>query len=431
MKSTGRRLGTPIVATLVLLGTGAVAAHADAVTDWNLLMQATVVAPPTNPNFQTRWGAIVQLAVFEAVNAIVGDYQPYLGTITAPPGASPDAAAVTAAHRTLVALRPDSATTLNTRWIQSLAAIPAGSEAKAAGIAVGEQAAAAMLALRADDGSVEAANAPYMPGTAPGVWRPTPPAGAAALTPGWGQVTPFGLQDGSQFRLPPPPALRTGRYANDYNEVRLVGRFDSPFRPQDRTEVAVFYAVATPVQVWNSAARQVSVAQGKTLSENARIFALLAMAMGDASIAIFDTKYHYNFWRPVTAIQAGGLDGNRKTDPDPGWLPLIATPAHPSYASGHATVSNAARAVLANAFGKDGHAITLTHPQFPGILLSYAAWEQMTADIDDARIYGGIHYRFDQEAGAHLGRKVGTYLLRNHLRPRHAGHDDPGHDETD
>ena len=138
---------------------------------------------------------------------------------------------------------------------------------------------------------------------------------APALLPGWGQVTPFGLEEGSQFRLPPPPALHTGKYANDYNEVKLLGRIDSPFRPQDRTDVARFYAAATPVQTWNPAARQVSAAQGKTLSENARIFALLAMAMGDGSIAVFDTKYFYNRWRPVTAIWAGDIDGNPQDRP--------------------------------------------------------------------------------------------------------------------
>ncbi len=301
-------------------------AHADTVTDWNAIMQATVSAPPTNPIFQTRWGAIVQLAVFEAVNAIVGDYEPYLGIIVAPPWASPDAAAIAAAHRTLVTLRPGSAAALDALRAASLAAIPDG-PAKEAGIAVGEDAAAAMLLLRADDGWD--AIVPYTPGTDPGDWQPTPPAFAPAFLPGWGQVTPFGLEEGSQFRLPPPPALHTGKYANDYNEVKLLGRIDSPFRPQDRTDVARFYAATSPVQVLNSAARQVSAAQGKTLSENARIFALLAMAMGDASIACWDTKYHYNFWRPVTAIRAGDLDGNRRTDPDPDWLPLIATPALP------------------------------------------------------------------------------------------------------
>lgn len=389
-------------------------AHADTVTDWNAIMEATVTEPPRNPNFQTRWGAIVQLAVFEAVNAIEGDYEPYLGgLIVAPAGASPDAAAIAAAHLTLVTLRPGSAVALDAARAASLAAIPDG-QAKEDGIAVGETAALAMLLLRVGDGWD--AVVPYTPGTEPGDFQP-PPAGA--FLPGWGLVPPFGLVAGSQFRLPAPPALHTGKYANDYLEVMLLGRIDSPFRPQDRTDVARFYAAASPVQVFNSAARQVSAAQGKSLSENARIFALLAMAMGDASIACWDTKYHYNFWRPQTAIQNGDLDGNAGTDWDPTWLPLIATPAHPSYASGHATVSGAARAVLERAFGKDGHAITLTNPSPtlpPGFVLNYAAWDEITDDVDDARIYGGIHFRFDQEAGAQQGRQVGSYILRNYLR---------------
>jgi hypothetical protein len=285
-------------------------------------MQATVTAAPSNPFFQARWGAIVQLAVFEAVNTITEDYEPYLGIIDAPPGASADAAAIAAAHRTLVTLRPGSAAALNVLRAASLAAIPNG-PAKDADLQVGEAAATAMLLLRAGDGWD--AVVPYTPGTGPGVWQPTPPANAAASFTQWGGVTPFGLANGSQFRLPPPPALDSDEYADAYNEVKLVGRFDSPFRPQDRTNVAVFYAATTPVMLFNSAARQVSAAQGTTLSENARIFALLAMAIADGSIAIFDTKYHYNFWRPVTAIRASDLD--------PDWLPLITTPAFPGYAS--------------------------------------------------------------------------------------------------
>ena len=405
------------------------AAQADVVTDWNAIMEATVTAPPTNPIYQTRWGAITQLAVFEAVNAIEGDYETYLrGLIVAPPGASPDAAAIAAAHLTLVTLRPDSAVALDAARAASLAAIRDG-QAKDDGIAVGEAAAGAMLLLRADDGWDAVVS--YTPGTGPGDWQPAPPTLASAFLPHWGQVTPFGLEDGSQFRLPPPPALHTGRYALDYLEVMLVGRVDSPFRPQNRTDVAKFYAAASPVQVFNSAARQVSAAQGQSLSENARIFALLAMAMGDAAIACWDTKYHYNVWRPVTAIKSGGRDDNRRTDLDPDWLPLIATPAFPSYASGHAAVSGAAVAVLERAFGKDGHAVTLTHPGAPGIVLDYTVWDEITNDVDDARIYGGIHFRFDQEAGAHQGRQVGRYVVRNFLRAQNEGDGDDDKEEDD
>jgi hypothetical protein len=218
------------------------------------------------------------------------------------------------------------------------------------------------------------------------------------------------------------PGVHTGKYANDYNEVRLLGSLNSPFRPQDRTDVARFYAATSPVAVFNSAARQASAAQGKSLSANARIFALLAMAMGDASIACWDTKYHYNFWRPRTAIRNGDLDGNAGTDRDANWEPLITTPGHPSYASGHATVSGSAVAVLERAFGEDGLAITLTNPALPvppgqqAIVLNYTAWDEITDDIDDARVYGGIHFRFDQEAGGRQGRAVGHYILRNYLR---------------
>lgn len=412
MNCFNRRLCITIVATLVFAHAGT--AHADAVTDWNAIMESTVAAPPTNPFFQARWAAIVQLAVFEAINAVTGDYEPYLGTIAAPAWASPDAAAIAAAHRTLTTLRPASAAALDAARTQSLLAIPDG-PAKNAGIAAGEAAAAAMLMLRANDGW----NAPFPPYTMapnPGVWQPTPPAFAPAAFTGWGRVTPFGLQDGSQFRLPPPPPLDSHRYAIDYNEVKLVGRIDSLFRPQDRTNVALFYAAATPVQVFNPAARQVSAAQGKTLSENARIFALLAMGIADASIAVFDTKYFYNRWRPVTAIPNANFDENPLTDPDPTWLPLITTPAFPSYASAHGTLSGAARAVLERAFGKHRLAITLTNPQVPNVVLHYSAWAQITSDIDDARVYGGIHFRYDQEAGAQQGRRVGRYLLRHYLR---------------
>jgi hypothetical protein len=229
-------------------------------------------------------------------------------------------------------------------------------------------------------------------------------------------VTPFGLVAGSQFRAPAPPALFTQKYADDYNEVRLLGRIDSPFRTQDRTDVARFYAATSPVSVWNTAARQVSIAQGKTLSENARIFALLAMAIGDASIAAYDTKYHYALWRPVTAIRGGDLDGNPLTQADPTWLPLIATPAFPSYASAHATLSGAGRVVLERTFGVPGNAVTLTNPALPGVVLDYTTFGQICDDIDDARIYGGIHFRFDQEVGSRQGKMVGNYILTHHLR---------------
>ena len=404
-----------ITISLAVAGLSApLAVKADAVTTWNQIMQATVAAG--NANAQARSAAIAQLAVFEAVNAIEGNYQPYLDAILAPEGASPDAAAVAAAHRVLVVLHSSSNAVLNAFRTASLAEIPDG-PAKDAGIAVGEAAATAMLLLRATDGAAAAQSVPYTPGTNPGDFRPVPP--TVASQPGWGLVTPFGLDSGSQFRLSPPPPLDSGRYAHDFNEVKLLGRnsADSQTRPQDRTDVARFFSVSSPVQGWNQAARQVSAAQGKSLSENARIFALLNMAIFDASVAAYDTKYFYNTWRPMAAIREAALDDNKWTDADGGWSPLITTPAFPSYPSAHATLSAAARTVVERAFGKHDLAITLTSPRAPGIVLNYTEWKTICDDIDDARVYGGIHFRFEQEAGSHQGQDVGKFILENQLRP--------------
>jgi hypothetical protein len=387
-------------------------ARADSVTDWNAIMQNTVTG---NALVQARSAAIVQLAVFEAVNAITGDYEPYLGGISAPAGASADAAAIAAAHRTLVSLIPGAAANLNALRASSLQAIADG-PAKDAGIAVGESAATAMLQLRSADGAAGAQDAPYTPGSGPGVWRPTPPSFASAVLPGWGQVVPFALEQGSQYRLPPPPALKGGRYLHDFDEVKSVGSVTSTSRPQDRTDVALYFNAAGAVQVWNPAARQASAAQGKTLSENAQILALLGMAICDASISSFETKYHYNFWRPVAAIRAASTDGNSRTDTDPGWSPLLPTPAFPSYPSGHAALSYAASTVLDRVFGNHGHEITLTSAAL-GIVLNYSSFREICDDIDDARVYGGIHFRFEQEAGARQGKDVGHYVLDNYLRP--------------
>jgi len=399
---------------LTLITSSSSAKADDTVMQWNQIMQGTVAV--SNPNFQARSSAIVQLAVYEAVNAILGDYQPYLGAIAAPADASPDAACIAAAHRTLVTLYPASTSNLDLAMGESLATIADG-PAKDAGIVVGEAAAIAMLALRANDGAAQAGSVPYTPGTAPGQWQPTPPASLPGAQPGWGLVVPFALETGSQVRLPPPPPIGSGRYARDYNEVKLLGQNSSQFRPQDRTDVARFYAVTSPVQVWNPAARQVCAAQGTTMSENARIFALLAMAVFDASIAAYDSKYYYNFWRPVTAIRAGDLDGNPFTEPDSSWLPFITTPAFPSYPSAHATLSGAAKTVLDRVLGNHGHDITLTNPLLPGVVLNYTEFRQICDDIDDARIYGGIHFRFDQQAGGHQGNNVGKYILDNYLLP--------------
>jgi hypothetical protein len=409
------RKGTLVVVLLsaINLLTSSLTVRCDAVTDWNAIAQTTITG---NPFVQHRSVAIVQLAVFEAVNSILEEYEPYLGAISPPADASADAAAIAAAHRALVLLYPASAQALDALRAASLSAIPDG-QAKDDGIAVGIFAADLLLAFRANDGSTVIT--PYQPGTAPGEWQPTPPAFAPALLPGWGQVETFGIENGAQFRCVPPPAINTGRYARDFNEVKIVGDLNSVFRTQDRTDVARFYAVTLAHQVYNQAARQVSETQGKTLSQNARSFALLAMAMCDGLISSMETKYFYNYWRPVTAIRAASTDGTHKTIEDLSWTPLIVTPPFPSYPSAHASAGGAAREVLEREYGKDGFSITLGNPALPAVVLHYTSWKEITDDVDDARIFGGIHFRFDQKAGARQGSAVGSYVWKNNLRPLH------------
>jgi hypothetical protein len=389
------------------------AARADVVQDWNTIMLNTIAAQ--NPFAQARFGAIAQLAVFEAINACTGIYEPYLGSIVASAGASPEAAAVAAAHRILTNYfqSPPVTMTLNAARDASLLSIPDG-PSKADGIAVGIAVANAMIALRANDGSAPLQT--FLPSsTDPGVWQPTPPANGPGLFLNWRNVTPFGIESSDQFRLGPPPALTSERYTKDYDEVKRVGEQNSAARPQDRADVAIFYAAAAPTQVWNAAAQQVSIERPLSLSAKARAFALLNMAISDALVSIFDTKYFYVFWRPVTAIRAGDSDGNPKTEGDTGWTPFITTPSFPSYASAHASGSGAAAKVLELLFGEGGHAITLSYPTVPGVILRYTTFRQITGDIDDARVYGGIHFRFDQEEGGKLGRRVGRYVVKHYL----------------
>jgi hypothetical protein len=389
-------------------------ARADVVTEWNRALVET--AAGANPFAQARFAAIVQLAVFEAVNAVAREYEPYLGTTSASSGASPEAAAAAAAHAVLIHYFPASAAGLNARLANSLAAIPDG-QSEVDGIAAGQAAAAALIALRAADGA--GSPLPYVPVSAPGFWQPTPPAFGPAVLRHWGHVLPFGIARTDQFRSDPPPALTSSRYRRDYDEVRRVGDVNSVDRPGDRTDVARFYAATSAVQAWNWAAEQATCEHAITITQRARLLALLNMAISDGLVASMETKYHYQLWRPVTAIRAGDTDGHRRTKADPSYLPLVTTPSFPSYPSAHASASYAARVVLDRwCGGGRRHVITLTNPAVPGVALHYRSFEEITSDIDDARVFGGIHFRFDQRAGAVQGRRIGRYVAANNLRKR-------------
>jgi hypothetical protein len=297
--------------------------------------------------------------------------------------------------------------------------IPDGS-AKTDGIATGDAAAAAMIALRANDGSSPPQF--YTPGPpVPGAWQAT---GGCPVVNGvavgiafqWQYVTPFGISSAGDFLLDPPPSLTSTRYTRAYNEVTTVGSLNSIQRPPDRANVVLFYAASSPTQVFNQAAEQVAMEHGHSLSRNARDLALINMAISDSLVASFFNKYTYNVWRPETAIHGGDTDDNSNTAADPNWAPFIATPCFPSYPSNHGSASNAAAAVMRRLYGEGGHSVTLTNPVLPNITLQYTAFKQITDDISDARVYGGIHFRTDQQAGADLGRAVGTAVYKNNLR---------------
>jgi hypothetical protein len=227
---------------------------------------------------------------------------------------------------------------------------------------------------------------------------------------------PFGIKSGDQFRSDPPPDLKSRKYARDYREVQEVGGVASVSRPQDRADVARYYSAVLAVGTWNPAVAQVAAASGLSLPENARLLALLNMAISDGLVAVMETKYVHNFWRPETAIRAGDLDDNPATDADPGFLPFITAPCFPSYGSAHAAASYAARRVAETFFGDDDHLIVLSNPAVPGIALEYDSFEAITEDIDDARVYGGIHFRFDQRAGARQGKRIGAWVVHHHLK---------------
>jgi hypothetical protein len=388
-------------------------------------MIRTLVGQGQNPFAQARFASIVQLAVFEAVNAIKGDYEPYIG-IVAPVPSSVDAAAATAAYRVLKTYFP-AAPLIDDAYAASLAAIPAG-PAKDNGISTGERAAAAMIANRVNDQSSPLTMSPLGLPLA-GVWQLTLPPGCAATATGgafynWQDVTPFGIKRVEKYLLPPPPAITSRRFARDYNEVKKVGAVGSSSadRPADRADVVRFYAASSPALVFNLAARQVAEAQHRSTSDNARAFALINMASNDSLIASFFNKYYYDYWRPENAIRFTEDFGNRRVEPDPSFVPYISTPCFPSYPSNHGSGSNGAAGVLRRIYGEHGHSITMINPfnsAVANLKFTYTSFEEICDDISDARIFGGIHYRFDQESGTALGRAVAREVYRNNLQKRH------------
>lgn len=385
----------------------------DTVLEWNAIMVSTVSSQ--NPFAQARFAAITQLAVFEAVNSITGEYESYLEPINAPAGSSPEAAAATAAHDVLVAYFPAAAASLDAALVSSLAGIPDGAS-KDDGIAVGTAAAAELVALRAADGSSPPAF--YQPtSTEPGEWQTTPTCPAAGgILFHWQNLRPFGVESTAQFRSGPPPSLTSRRYTKDYAELLTVGASDSTARPADRAAVARLYAALLAVGTWNPVARALATEHPRSLTDHARALALLNLSMSDGLATVMETKYHYAFWRPETAIRAGDADGNDRTMGRADFAPFVATPCFPSYPSAHASASYAARWILERTWEGADFSVTLSHPAVPSVAVTYTNLKQITDDIDDARVYGGIHFRFEQEAGSTQGHQIANYVLLHVLR---------------
>lgn len=389
--------------------------RADIVVDWNGQANAAMAAegPATagNPIVMARALSMMHMAMFDAIDACEPAFNHYLGDLPVAAGASAEAAAHAAARAVLVALYPKRRDAIDRYYADAMGALPA-SAAKAAGIALGEKAAQMMVAQRQDDGTFAAVDA-YRPYTAPGTYVPTslPVVSNVALR------KPFALQGLGQFRPGPPPALDSATWSRDFNETRDWGGAHSALRTPWQTETARFWEqLGTPA--WNQIARALAARQATPLAQRARMFALLNIAMFDAYLAVFDAKYHYNFWRPLTAIRNGDQDGNDTTERDASWRPLIDTPPHPEYPCAHCAADGAAAVVLKAAFGAGDLApFTLGYGAMPGVTRQYRRIGQVQEEVFMARIWGGVHFRNSNQVGDVLGERIGAYVMRASLLP--------------
>jgi hypothetical protein len=399
---------TGLLVLVVMLAAGAPCAMADVVTEANAKAADIASRHPGTPP-AVRIMAIVQASVFESVNAITGRYAPLRAKIAAAPGASVESAVAAATRASLSKLMPTQQAAIDADYQAALRPLPDG-PAKTDGIAVGEQAAASILAWRADDGVA-----------LPDTYRPAAPAGVYVPTllpavPNWGKRKPWVLTGGEQFRPGPPPSLTSQTWARDYNEIKAIGSKNSTQRTPEQTALAKFWEATAPAVYW-PVARSVTAAPGRDLTENARVLAVAGMAMDDALIAVFDAKYTYNLWRPITAIRNGDLDGNDATERDSGWAPFIDTPMHPEYPCAHCIVSASLGAVLAAEIGAGPTPkLSSTSSMAPGAVRTWTSVADFTKEVAEARIYDGVHYRFSTEVGSAMGTKIGELAAKKYPR---------------
>jgi hypothetical protein len=396
-------------------------AQPDQVLQWNQTLLKLIGVPGAQPAtvHPTRTMAITQLAVFDAVNAISRTDRPYLPGLRAPRSASADAAVAAAAHDALIALLPSQKAAIDAKLQDSLAQMGDG-ERVDQGIRVGQEAAAQILEAREHDGS-DATPPAFVPQSGSGEYQLTPPNFQQPVFTHWGKVQPFALETGDQFRPPPPPAVTSPRYTADFNEVKSLGEVNSTARSADQTDIGRFWGAAPVQNVWNQIAQIAGVSANNTLEQNARMFALLDTSVADGVIALYDVKYAYHRWRPVTAVRAGNNDGNPDTTGDSNWTPLAVTALDPSYVGAHATISQSAAVALREFFGSDRLDFALTNAGLPGIVRSFQSFSQASNEAAASRIYAGQHFRYDEDAGQALGDQVGDFVSDSILGPARQG----------
>jgi hypothetical protein len=395
----------------------AFAARADVVTDWNEKAVAAAYMPYANAGAAATPGtlgartvAIQGIAMFEAVNSIDKRYTPYRKLLPAEASWPKEVAASSAARAVLAKLAPADKQAEYTAMHQAVLAKYPDGDAKTKAIALGEQAAAAIIADRENDGSNTAND--WRPVTAPGQYVVTQ--FPAAIN--WAKTRPFGLTRGDQFRAPPPMALGSPLWARDYNEVKRMGAKVGSARTEEQTRIAKFWEMVGP-GTYNPMGVQLVMANKLDITDCARAMALLSIAAHDAGIAVFDSKYAYNFWRPVTAIRNGDNDGNDATERDDKWESFIPTPMHPEYPCAHCTFQSAAATVLQSIYGNDIAEIKLTSTSAPGVTRTFRKLSDYVDEVVEARIYDGVHYRTSGEVGREVGRQIGQYVAANYFKP--------------
>jgi hypothetical protein len=395
------------------------------VVQWNRTLLMIVRTPGAQPPtvHPTRSFAIMHAAIYDAVNAIDRAHKPYLIRLSGVSHfASQDAAAAAAAHEVLLALYPKFQAMIDAELQQSLAGIPDGGD-KAEGITIGKTVADQILALRSNDGS-SAPTVPFVFGNAPGDYQSTPPNfPKQPQFTHWSQVTPFALNRASQFRLGPPPALTSDTYSDDYNEVKSLGFVNGNTASLDQALTGRFWNGAIQ-NYWNEITQTAALGHDLTTAQSARLFALLNLTFADGVIAFYDTKYTYNFWRPVTAIREAASDGNSGTLPDPNWLPEVGnTTPDPAYPGAHAVISSAGASVLKFFFRKNHFDFTVTSEVLAGVDRSFTSFSAADEEATLSRIFAGVHFRSDLTTGQRMGREVADFVVDNFLTPVHESDD--------